>query len=300
MDNEKKQETEKKLTKYDRKMQKRAEAKVREAREENILRIVGIVIVLAIVIFAASFPVRRVIDKNEKMVKVDGREISRPEYEYYYNLSKNSYESTYGTMLAQYYGIDVSKQSGTAMYDEYVTFDEFYQEMAVEKLKENAAFKKAMAEEGFQYDVTEDYNNYIAELNESIKSSGLTAADYYHANFGSYASEKSLESYVKDSLATMAFYEAKSDEFKAESASDDDFSEDTIDYEALQKAADYIEEITKDIDVEVLSKKITYDDKRAQQEADEAAAAANADAATGTADGTEDNTGSDTEDNTAN
>ena len=96
------EQTEKFVTKYDRKMQKRQEQKQKELREKHISTILGVVIVAALVCLVAYFPIRSYMAVNQTYIEVNGESISRVEFDYNYNVVKNNYISQYGIILNFY------------------------------------------------------------------------------------------------------------------------------------------------------------------------------------------------------
>ena len=78
---------EKILTRYDLKMQRRAEEKKRAEKEKRMSTITGVVIVVALACLVASFPIRTYLTVNGTFVEVAGEKISRVEFDYNYNSS---------------------------------------------------------------------------------------------------------------------------------------------------------------------------------------------------------------------
>ena len=92
------EQKEKVVTKYDLKMQKRAEEKARAKKEKQVSLITSILIVAALVCFMASFPIRSYLTVHGTYVKVAGENISRLEFDYNYNMALNNYMNQYGSV----------------------------------------------------------------------------------------------------------------------------------------------------------------------------------------------------------
>ena len=88
------QKPEKVVTKYDLKMQRRKEQKEKELRDRRIGRIIGVVLAVALVCFVASFPIRNLLTVKGTYVTVNGEQINRVEFDYYYQTARNEYMST--------------------------------------------------------------------------------------------------------------------------------------------------------------------------------------------------------------
>ena len=136
---ENKEQTEQKvMTKYDRKVQKRKEEKEKEKKEERISTAIGIVVLVALVCLVASFPIRTYLATHETYVVVNGEAVNKVEFDYQYNLTKNNYITQYGSYLT-YFGLDTSKDLSTQMYSDTLTWQDYFEQNAVESLKQNKA-----------------------------------------------------------------------------------------------------------------------------------------------------------------
>ena len=122
-------------THYDKKMEQRARDKKREKREQRAWKIAGILILTAIIAFILSFPIRKYLAIHETVCTIGGRNVSRVEFDYNYNMVKNAYMNSYGQYLS-YYGLD-SEHIEDEMYDGSLTFRDYFEKEAVERIKGN-------------------------------------------------------------------------------------------------------------------------------------------------------------------
>ena len=204
---ENKEQTEQKvMTKYDRKVQKRKEEKEKEKKEERISTAVGIVFLVALVCLVASFPIRTYLATHETYVVVDGEKVNKVEFDYEYNLTKNNYVTQYGSYLA-YFGLDTSKALSTQMYSDTLTWQDYFEQMAVDNLKQAKALKAAAAAEGFTYDTTDEYNTFKETIKTSAASSGVSEKEYVRSIYGTYATMSRIEPYVKNDMVMNAYYQ---------------------------------------------------------------------------------------------
>ena len=147
---------EKVLTKYDLKMQKRAEEKKKAQREERIGMMIGIAIVVALVCLVASFPIRSYLTVNGTYVKVAGEKVSRVEFDYNYNLVKSDYYTQNGYYLSMF-GIDLSGDLSTQMYSDTMSWKDYFEQLTIQNIANNKALRDQAKAAGFTYDATEEY-----------------------------------------------------------------------------------------------------------------------------------------------
>ena len=204
---EQKEQTEQKvMTKYDRKVQKRKEEKEKEKKEERISTTVGIVFLVALVCLVASFPIRTYLATHETYVVINGEKVNKVEFDYAYNTSKNNYITQYGSYLS-YFGLDTSKDLSTQMYSDTLTWQDYFEQNAVESLKQNKALMAEAKAAGFTYDTTDEYNTFKETIKTSAASAGVSDKEYVRSIYGSYATMGRIEEYVKNDMVMNAYYQ---------------------------------------------------------------------------------------------
>lgn len=204
---ENKEQTEQKvMTKYDRKVQKRKEEKEKEKKEERISTAIGIVVLVALVCLVASFPIRTYLATHETYVVVNGEAVNKVEFDYQYNLTKNNYITQYGSYLT-YFGLDTSKELSTQMYSDTLTWQDYFEQNAVESLKQNKALMAEAKAAGFTYDTTDEYNTFKETIKTSAASAGISEKEYVRSIYGSYATMGRIEEYVKNDMVMNAYYQ---------------------------------------------------------------------------------------------
>ena len=196
---------EKAMTKYDLKVQKRQELKAKEDRDRKLGTVAGILIVAALICFVASFPIRTWLTVNGTYITVGGEKVSRVEFDYYYNLTKNSYVSQNGMML-YYMGVDVTGDFSSMMYSDDMTFKDYFEELAVDSIAQNKALKKEAKAAGFTYDTTEEYKEYMDTLRQYATENGVTAKAYIQQLYGVYATESRVKPAVEEVMYANAYY----------------------------------------------------------------------------------------------
>ncbi|MBO5987342.1 MAG: hypothetical protein J6Q02_11200, partial [Lachnospiraceae bacterium] len=146
------------MTKYDRKMQKRKEEKEKEEREKRIMTGVGIAILVAAACLVLSFPIRSYITLHKTFITVGGENLTRVEFDYDYLTVVNNYISSYSQYLS-WFGLDPSKDLSEQTYSGDRTWKDYFEEMTVDSIRRSKALKADAKKAGFEYDVTQEYNN---------------------------------------------------------------------------------------------------------------------------------------------
>ena len=201
---------EKVVTRYDLKMQRRREQKIKEAREKRIASVIGVVLLAGLICLLLSFPIRSWLMIHGTYIEVAGEKVSRLEFDYNFNLVKNNYVAQ-NSMYFSYLGIDLSGDLSQKMFSETLSWKDFFDEMAVDNIRQTKALQKEMRAAGFSYDATEQYEQYKESLKQSAADSGVTVDSYVKQLFGSYATMSRIESFVKTGMETKAYYDSVSE-----------------------------------------------------------------------------------------
>ncbi|MCM1327048.1 MAG: hypothetical protein NC094_07340 [Bacteroidales bacterium] len=194
------------VTKYDLKVQRRKEEKEREQRQARIRRVIGIVIVAALVCLVASFPIRTYLAVHETYVKINGENITRVEFDYYYNQAKLSYQNQYGYYLSQF-GFDMNADPATEMYSETLTFKDYYENMAVDAIKQDKALLAEAKAEGFTYDTSEEYAEFEKTLKEAAAANETSVKKFVQQQYGAYATQSRIKKYLENAIFLSAYYD---------------------------------------------------------------------------------------------
>lgn len=203
---------EKIVTRYDRKMERRKAEKEKEKQSQKRARIIGFAVLAVVVIFLLSFPVRNYLAVNQTYIKVNGEKVTQVEYDYYFGLALRNYESQYGSYLS-YYGIDLSGDLTKQMYSDTLTMKDYFDMNTVDMLKQNKAMLAQAKADGFTYDVSEDYDEFVETLKAAAADSGQTVREYVREIAGDYATLGRLSKYIKETLYITQYYTEKEKEF---------------------------------------------------------------------------------------
>ncbi len=197
--------TEKVLTKYDKKLQKRKEAEEKAKKEKMKSRLISAAVVIVLIAIVAYFPIRKSIALSSTYMQVGEEKVTELEFEYYYNLAVNNFISENSYWLS-YIGFDSTKDYADQQYSEHLTWDDYFQESAVANMKQVKALAKAATEAGFEYDTTADVENHIEMLEEAAAEQDMTVKNYVKASLGEYATTKNLKDIIAESYYASAYY----------------------------------------------------------------------------------------------
>lgn len=206
MSKKEQQTQEKVMTKYDRKMQRREEEKRRAKKEKVTGTVALIAILVALVCFVLSFPIRTYMTLNKTFVTVGDDKLTKVEYDYYFYTTMNDYINQYGMYLS-YMGLDVNGDISAQMYSETMTWKDYFDEMTVEAIKQSKSLKKDAEANGFTADVQKDYDTFIQNQKDAASEMGLSYSEYIKKAFGPYATEKRITPFVKEAAMVSQYYD---------------------------------------------------------------------------------------------
>lgn len=227
------EQEEKIVTRYDRKLQKRKEQQEKEEREKKIGMAIGILVVVLLAAFVASFPIRTYMAVNETYVTVGGDKVTRVEFDYNYNLAKNNYMSQYGSYMS-YFGVDMTGDLTQQMYSETLTWQDYFEQLAVENIVNSKSLLRDAQAAGFTHDTSEEWKEYQDSVKDLAKTEGMSLNKYVKQSFGSYATMSRISKYIKNDMVVNAYYE-KLTEDKAPSEEEitNYYGEHTADYDSV-------------------------------------------------------------------
>ena len=197
--------SEKKMTKYDLKMQRRQEEEKKAKKEKAIIKTGCILAVIICVCIAAWKFYDNYQEKHGPYITVGDHEIQKAEFDYYYYSSLNSFASTYGSYLS-YFGLDTSKPLDQQQYSDTMTWDDYFQQQAVNQLKNVYALTDEANEKGFEYDASSDYDDMVTSIKSYAQQQGVSEDEYCKSVFGSDATLEGIKPYVEMSGLASAYY----------------------------------------------------------------------------------------------
>lgn len=235
-----KQDQEKKVvTRYDRRIQKRKEQEEKRKRDHKITMAISIAILVAAVALIVSFPIRNFTAVHSTFIEVGGKKITRVEFDYNYYVTLNNYYNQMSYLLP-YLGVDFSGDLSTQMYSEDLSWQDYLQELTVDRIKTNQSLLQEARSAGFTYDTSADYAEFQQFVEDGAKENGVSVASYLKSAYGSLATMGRLEDFVKESFYAAAYQDSVSDQ---KTPSDDEInayyeenkdSYDSVDYRMVQ------------------------------------------------------------------
>ena len=238
------------MTKYDLKMQRRQEEERKAKKEKTIIKTGCILAVVICVCIAAWKFYDNYQEKHGPYITVGSHEIQKAEFDYYYYSSFNSFASTYGSYLS-YFGLDTSKPLDQQQYSDTMTWDDYFQQQAVNQLKNVYALTDEANEKGFEYDASSDYDDMVTSIQSYAQQQGVSADEYCKSVFGSDATLEGIKPYVEMSGLASAYYNDIEDNIEV---TDDEINTyydenkdnyDSVDYRVCKIEADMPEEETE-------------------------------------------------------
>ncbi len=198
------EQSEKVVTKYDLKMQRRKEQKEKEQRDKRVSTIGGIILVVVLACVVASFPIRTWLTVNGTYIKVNGENISKVEYDYHYNMASNSYINENYYML-YYFGIDLSGDLSQQMYSDTLSWKDYFDQLAVDSIARNKSLAEEARAAGFTYDTSEEYGEFENSLKEAAEEAGISIKEYVQRMYGVYATQSRVKPFLEESLYVAAY-----------------------------------------------------------------------------------------------
>lgn len=195
-----KKESEKVMTKYEKKQAARIAQQKKDEKAARVTKLVVLLVcicVIGAIGFSIGSPiVRRYKAINDVYVKVGDHEVTKVEYDFYYNTVVNNYLNMYSSILP-YMGLDTSKDFADQQYDENKSWKDAFDEMTVEQLKQVKALIDDSQAQSFTYDTAEDYKEFQDNLATAASEAETNSKEYYKKNFGEFATEERIAPFEK-------------------------------------------------------------------------------------------------------
>ncbi|MBR6664199.1 MAG: SurA N-terminal domain-containing protein [Lachnospiraceae bacterium] len=250
-----------------RKMEAQMEAK--KARRSKIFWWLVLIIFLAAVVAGVAF--LKIKKDNAPFIKINGENISKAEFDYHRAIEKASFlnENSYYFSM---FGLDMSTIESQT-YDGEMTFADYFDQLATQKLVRTKALKDAAKAEGYEYDTTAEYAETINNIKEMAAEQEKKYEDYLKMIYGNNATEKALEPVIKENIYALS-YEAKlekdmrpTDEAVKAYYEENKDQYDSVDYHLINISADIPTTTTDEAGNEVAYNATEEEIKAAMEEA---------------------------------
>ncbi len=193
------------MTKYDRKMQAYEEREKKAKVHKNFGNVIGILVVLAVATLVLSFPIRNYMAVNGTYINVGGEKITKVEFDYHYAMARTGFIAQNSYYLSMT-GMDAGNID-SQMYSADLTFKDYFEQLAVENIRQTKALKEQAQTASFVYDTDKEYAEMMEDIRDGAKESATTVNKYMKSMFGGYATESRLEKVIREGIMTTAYYE---------------------------------------------------------------------------------------------
>ena len=246
--------SEKKMTKYDRKMLARKEAEIREKRQRKMTRITAAVIIALIAVVAIAVPVGRQIRVKSEYIRIGGHSINKIEYDF-----MSGYFTNYTRSMYTYFGmIDGTKSLSLAGSKKFVVLllDIVGQALFLCVVDQNKALADAV-NRGLVKILLPGHRLVKVLFGKTlcaVDHTEISVHAYLKANFGSYASKSSLKDILTQLLTASAHNDylleqnKPSDEAVESYYAENKNSYDTINFNLLELKAEIAEGASEEDD----------------------------------------------------
>ncbi len=199
------------MTKYDLKMQRKEQERKKARRDDLVSKLTGIAVVAVLACLVASFPIRSYLTVNGTYIEVAGEKVTRVEFDYNYNLMKNNYIAQNSYYLSMF-GMDLSGDLSKQMYSGTLSFQDYFEQLAVDNIADNKALRDQMNAAGFDCDISKEYAKYEETIKNAAAEAGMTEKGYIRQTYGMYATASRLKGFVTEALKLSAYYDQVSEE----------------------------------------------------------------------------------------
>ena len=143
------------MTKYDRKMQARQEAALKEKKRSFFTRIGLLVALICVIVIIIIVPAMKKQGAKNTFITVGNHEVSQIEYDYYYSTAVNQFLTMYSSVLP-YLGLDTTKSFASQQYNDTMTWQDYFDQMAIDFLLESKVLADDAKATNFNHDVDAD------------------------------------------------------------------------------------------------------------------------------------------------
>jgi len=243
------QNTEKHLTKYDRKRLAKEAAAKREKRNQIITIAAVIAVIAAIVALLVLVPLFRRNKAFSEYIRVNDVSVSQLEFNYYKGNIVNGYSA-----ILPYYGVDTSVPYDQQIFDAEsgLTWDDYFDQLATDSIRVTKAVLSDVTANGLTFDISKEYNARIASMKAEASAAGIKFDNYLFSLYGNAASEKTIKPFIEEELIYSAYYDYLTEKFtptdeEAQAKYDENPDQyDSVDYRVLSFKADVMENASEE------------------------------------------------------
>lgn len=186
-----------------------------------------LLVIIAIALALTSIVLFRKDQANKKVVMYAGEEeITETEYGFYYSAIVNSYYSMYKSFFDSV-GLDVTADMSNQAcpIEGYENWKQYFMSMTSKAIAEKKALSKESIKQGFEYDISDDWNKYCDDIKEMADESKTSVANVYKTIYGPGATEEKIKSYFTEYNTANAYEKYVFDNIEIQQEEIDDYYE---------------------------------------------------------------------------
>ncbi len=180
------------------------------------------------------------VQKSATAVTIDGEDYSVAETGYFYQYAYQQWYSQMGS-YASYFGLDTNAPLSSQMYDEEMTWADYFAEEGISTMKWTlATYEEAMAN-GYEWTEADEANwtSTKSSLEEYAKTNGQSYKSILRYNYGKYITPGLFEELTRKHITAISYAQSINESF---TYSDDEISKyyednkkdfDVVDYELV-------------------------------------------------------------------
>lgn len=176
-------------------------------KRQSLIRGVSLFAIAAVcVAVLGGKQVNKYLDKNGAWLTIGEHKVKKPEFEYYYQNSINTFMNTYGS-YASYFGLDTSKPLDQQSYTDNLTWKDYFEQQAADTLQQVYALADTGKAEGFEHDAEKEVKKTISQIKDAAKANEQDPEDYVKSLYGEDATLDRVKEYMLLSEYASHYYE---------------------------------------------------------------------------------------------
>lgn len=143
---------------------------------------------------------------NKVIMYVSDYAITETEYNFYYSAIINSYYSMYESFFDSI-GLDVTSDMSnqSCPIDGYESWKQYFMSMTSKAISEKKSLYLESIKQGFEYDVSDEWNNYYNDIKEIAGESRISVSKVYKTIYGPGATEEKVKLYFTEYNTANAY-----------------------------------------------------------------------------------------------
>lgn len=196
------------VTKYDKKMEKRKKEQEKDKKNKTRNKIIIAAIIAICILGVGMVFFTKYQAVNGTYIKINDEKVSKVEFDYYYHVVINNYQTMYGAYMG-YMGLDITGDLYAQEYSEDMSWGDYFEEMAIDYMKESKALANDAKINNFTYDVEAEYAKFEKNFTEAATKAGMSVGKYCKAMYGDYATMENIKPMIIESILYSAYYNEK-------------------------------------------------------------------------------------------